>query len=228
MHLETPSYIDQLNKFIKKINTKRDQILVLEAGCGSGSRFDFGAKAYIVGVDISLEQLHQNTIVYKKVLGDIQTIRLQPSSFDVIVCWDVLEHLPSPEVALKNFSEILKNDGIVIIGVPNVMSLKGLITKFTSYKFHCWVYRHIYKFKNAPFPTYHNWNLSPRSLISFANHNDLTVQWFHLDDRWVKAIKDKSLLVYAIYLGAGLIAKALTFGKISITRTECIVVYRKG
>lgn len=228
MNLETHSYIDRLNSYIKDLSTNKDKILVLEAGCGSGSRFHFGAKAYIIGVDISLEQLHQNKIVHKKVLGDIQTIRLQPSSFDVVVCWDVFEHLPSPEMALKNFSEILKNDGIVIIGVPNVMSLKGLITKFTSYRFHCWVYRHIYKYKHAPFPTYHNWNLSPQSLVSFAKNNNLAVQWFHLDDRWVKVIKDKSLVVYAIYLGVGLILKVLTFGKISITRTECIVVYRKG
>jgi 2-polyprenyl-3-methyl-5-hydroxy-6-metoxy-1,4-benzoquinol methylase len=94
---EMTSYIDQINDFIEQISSKRNKIFVLEAGCGSRSTFDFGIKAFVTGVDISLEQLRSNKRLDNKILGDIVTDIFQPLSFDVIVCRDVLEHLRRPD-----------------------------------------------------------------------------------------------------------------------------------
>jgi len=221
------SYIDKINELIKEITKNEGNIFILEAGCGSSSRFDFGENAYISGVDISQNQLNKNKVIQNRIHGDIQKIELQYSSFDIIICWEVLEHVKRPELALKNFVRWLKNDGLIIIGVPNVMSLKGLVTKLTPYKFHYWCNKHIFKWKSVPFPAYLRMFISPRSLKNFAEENNLFVQWTHFDNEWIKTLKKSSLLIYSIYFAIGFILKILSCGFISIKKTGFIIVYRK-
>ncbi len=221
-------YIDRINEFIKEIVTKKNKITVLEAGCGPSSKtFDFGENAHVTGVDISLNELHKNKVVHSRILGDIQTAIFKPSSFNVIVCIEVLEHVNRPELALQNFVHILKDGGIAVIIVPNVMSVKGLITKFTPYRFHYWVYKKIYKYKKVPDPTYLRTSISPRALIKFAEDNNIIVQWMYFEVAWLEILKEKSSIIYKIYLVLGIILKILTLGMISISKTDFIIVYRK-
>ncbi len=69
---------------------------VLEAGCGSSSRVALPAGRWLVGVDIAPRQLDKNTVLDEKHLGDLQTFSLPGAGFDLILCWDVIEHLPHP------------------------------------------------------------------------------------------------------------------------------------
>src|SRR4051812_43178143 len=87
---------------------------VLEAGCGSYSHVAAGPEAYVVGIDISADQLEQNTHVHEKVLGDIQTHDLGDARFDMIVSWDVLEHLAAPNSALERFARALRPGGLIV------------------------------------------------------------------------------------------------------------------
>ena len=138
----------------------KNNIRALEAGCGAKSYIKFKQNAYIVGIDISEKQLQRNTTVDEKILGDIQFYDLKPCSFDAIISRYVLEHVPKPQLALKNFLKALKEEGIIVLVLPNVMSLKGLLTKFTPHWIHILVKRYIFKKKNAgkddatPFKTY--------------------------------------------------------------------------
>jgi 2-polyprenyl-3-methyl-5-hydroxy-6-metoxy-1,4-benzoquinol methylase len=43
--------------------------------------------------------------------------------WDVITLWDVFEHLPNPTDALKKLKSLLRDDGILIIRVPNAKGL---------------------------------------------------------------------------------------------------------
>ena len=98
---------------------------VLEAGCGSSRHIELGDRARIVGIDISEEQLARNDRLDRKILGDVQTHDFAPECFDLIVCWDVLEHLPEPERALRSFARASKAGGVILLALPNVFSLKG-------------------------------------------------------------------------------------------------------
>ncbi|NCB38065.1 MAG: class I SAM-dependent methyltransferase [Erysipelotrichia bacterium] len=49
---------------------------------------------------------------------DIVSISEPDSSFDVILCSEVLEHIPDPLPALKEFSRLLKPGGILILTAP--------------------------------------------------------------------------------------------------------------
>jgi 2-polyprenyl-3-methyl-5-hydroxy-6-metoxy-1,4-benzoquinol methylase len=44
---------------------------------------------------------------------------LKPNSFDAITMWHVLEHLYDPAKYLKQFYELLSDEGILVIAVPN-------------------------------------------------------------------------------------------------------------
>jgi ubiquinone/menaquinone biosynthesis C-methylase UbiE len=119
----------------------RDHIRLLEAGCGSASQIRFNAAVHVVGIDIAPEELEKNRAVQEKILGDIQDYPLPEAEFDVVVCWMVLEHLPRPRQALVNMFRAAKPGGIVILGFPNLASIKGLVTKFTPFWFHNVLYR---------------------------------------------------------------------------------------
>jgi 2-polyprenyl-3-methyl-5-hydroxy-6-metoxy-1,4-benzoquinol methylase len=44
---------------------------------------------------------------------------LQPHCFDVITMWHFLEHVPDLHLVLRKAKKWLKNDGILVIDVPN-------------------------------------------------------------------------------------------------------------
>ena len=52
------------------------------------------------------------------ILSDITKIPVKKSSFDAIMCIEVIEHLPEPAKAIKEFSRILKRGGSLIITAP--------------------------------------------------------------------------------------------------------------
>lgn len=52
------------------------------------------------------------------IVSDIADIPQPDASFDAILCSEVLEHLPSPELALAEFRRLLKPGGTLILTAP--------------------------------------------------------------------------------------------------------------
>lgn len=52
------------------------------------------------------------------IVCDIVSIPEPDSSFDAILCSEVLEHIPEPSAAIKEFSRLLKPGGILILTAP--------------------------------------------------------------------------------------------------------------
>jgi SAM-dependent methyltransferase len=160
-----------------------DGLNVYEAGGGSTSFLppDVLRRSHVTVVDIDEDQIRNNTYAQQTILGDIQTWRFPPDSFDLIICYNVLEHVPYVEAALAGFFQSLKRGGLILIGAPNPRSLSGVVTKYTPHWFHIWFYRHIVGRKNAgqpgepPFPTYFHKLVTPSLLEAFARKNGLQV-----------------------------------------------------
>lgn len=64
------------------------------------------------------------------IVCDVIDMPFEDNSFDVVLCTEVLEHLPYPELAIKEFSRILKKDGIMILTAPFAS-----LTHFAPYHF---------------------------------------------------------------------------------------------
>lgn len=52
------------------------------------------------------------------IVSDITSIPLQDGSMDAILCTEVFEHIKNPVLALKEFSRILRKNGILLLTAP--------------------------------------------------------------------------------------------------------------
>jgi SAM-dependent methyltransferase len=98
-----------------------------------------------------------------------------------VTCYNVIEHLPDVEAALRRFCESLRSGGVILIGAPNPVSLSGVVTRFSPHWFHVWYYRNIMGIKNAgepgqpPFPVFYHPLVSLDRLKAFAREQGLDV-----------------------------------------------------
>lgn len=103
---------------------------------------DKGVKRY-VGVDL-IDNPKHNALM-KQRLDEYHVIDLnknifpfKPKEFDVIICGDVLEHLVDPWNVLKRLKEYLKDDGIMIVSLPNSLNhykvLRRILSGTTQYE----------------------------------------------------------------------------------------------
>lgn len=116
-------YEHEIKAIIKKFVKQRENIQVLDIGCGYYARMLQTISPYInVGVGIDLE-ISDSILSNKKIKSikkpyneALQTFN--DESFDVILIISVLEHLEDPLYCLREAHRILKKDGILLINVP--------------------------------------------------------------------------------------------------------------
>jgi SAM-dependent methyltransferase len=156
---------------------------IYEAGGGSTSflPLDVLRRAHVTVVDIDADQIRNNDYAQEAILGDVQAWRFPPGSFDLVICYNVIEHLSDVEAALSGFCQSLKQNGLILIGAPNPQSLSGVVTKYSPHWFHVWFYRYVRGIKNAgqpghaPFPTLFHPLVTPSNLDAFAKTHGLQV-----------------------------------------------------
>jgi SAM-dependent methyltransferase len=159
------------------------KLSIYEAGGGSTSFLPLNVlrRAHVTVVDIDEDQIRNNDYAQEAILGDVQVRRFAPGSFDLVICYNVIEHLPDVEAALSRFCESLKQGGLMFIGAPNPNSLSGVVTKYSPHWFHVWFYRHVRGEKQAgqpgepPFPTFFHPLVTLSNLEAFANAHGLEV-----------------------------------------------------
>lgn len=104
----------------------------LDVGCGRGSvtgpLASLGCR--MVGIDIVplvIERARHNRANLPRealpssqfLLADARTLPFRPSSFDFVICSEILEHLHHPGRALHEASKALREGGWLIVTVPN-------------------------------------------------------------------------------------------------------------
>lgn len=160
-----------------------NDLAIYEAGGGSTSFLPLSvlSRAHVTVVDIDENQIRNNDYAQEKILGDVQSYRFKPDSFDLVICYNVIEHLPDLESALLGFCESLKRGGLVLIGAPNPKSLSGVVTRYTPHWFHVWYYRYARGDKKAgqsgeaPFPTFFHPLVALANLEAFAKAHGFQV-----------------------------------------------------
>ena len=110
---------------------------VLDVGCGCGGiSMAFAERgARVMGIDydsscISTAKLkaknHKPEI--KFILNNAEDIKLPDSSFDIIVCNAVFEHVFNPEKVASEIGRLLKYEGFFFLDTPNRYSILQLIS----------------------------------------------------------------------------------------------------
>jgi SAM-dependent methyltransferase len=220
--------ITNLQNFLDRYLAEKSQPRILEAGCGSASHLCFKENCCLTGIDISEKQLQRNAQLHEKILGDVQYYRFQPETFDIIICWDVLEHLVKPELALDLFARAVKPEGIIILASPNPESFKGLLTRYSPHWFHVLFYRVAYhraeagQDDSAPFKAYLQTPMAPRSLRKFAHHKKLKIVYFHA---YNLDLMERNPAVHFVYQTVNNLARLLSLGKLQ--ESEYIMVLQK-
>ena len=110
---------------------------VIDIGCGLGyllSALPDSWEKY--GFDISqfARSFVKTNFPDVQLVDDLQLDKLPPSSYhcnvyDVVICYHVIEHIEYPDIFFKHLSQLLKPDGVLIIGTPNIGSIAAKIFK---------------------------------------------------------------------------------------------------
>ena len=117
----------------------------LDAGCGAayGSALlaDAGATS-VLGIDIAAGVLDaaraEMPANVTLATGDLRDLRDVPSqSADLIVCFDVLEHVSEPSAVLTELRRVLAAGGVLVVSSPDRDALRGLLLEhFDAVEFY--------------------------------------------------------------------------------------------
>jgi len=73
-----------------------------------------------IGLDLSFELLKTNKSMYlDKVQADAESIPLADNIADVIIATAIIEHVPNPELFVRECKRVLKPTGIIVISTPD-------------------------------------------------------------------------------------------------------------
>jgi O-antigen biosynthesis protein len=103
---------------------------VLDVGCSVGnlSKEMMQNNCKVVGIEFDPNAAQEaKSYCQEIIIGDVESIKLDQkyeNYFEVIVFADILEHLKEPSSVLKKFKKYLKDDGYIIISVPNIANWK--------------------------------------------------------------------------------------------------------
>lgn len=122
----SPLTAQRLADWANKLAASRKTGRLLEVGCGAGHFLRAAAAAGFdpSGTEVSasaLARLRQDG--FHVLEGDLPSLRLPESSFDAVVLFEVLEHLPDPLVYLAEARRLLRAGGVLLLTTPNFDSL---------------------------------------------------------------------------------------------------------
>lgn len=159
--------VEAVTTFLKKdINNSK----ILELGCGKGLESMELEKR---GADVTVVDYSETAVnSFKKrcvdsgveidvIQQDITSLNIPDRRFDLIFSSGVLEHFHNPDEIVKKQFELLENNGILIVDVPNKYTLYTVIKKILM-KLNLW---------NAGWET----EYSPKDLENLLKRNNFSI-----------------------------------------------------
>ncbi len=126
----------------------KQQGAILDVGCSSGSFLasmnDGNWKLYGIEMNGLTAEKARSSSGAEVFVGDVMEAPFQPNSFDVVTCFDVLEHMYHPREFLERVLQWLRPGGILFAKVPNIDSWEARV--FGRYWYGLELPRHLFHF----------------------------------------------------------------------------------
>ena len=139
--------LQELRRLVPKHPAK-----LLDVGCGHGFFLQLAKTSgfAVKGVDISRDCVSYAQQIYglDVFCGQIQEADIPSASFDVVTCYEVLEHVLSPKGLLTEIRRVLCLGGLLCIAVPNVESYAA------RHNPNWWHEYHLFHFSRQTLPRY--------------------------------------------------------------------------
>jgi len=129
-YLVTPQVVPQLEPVLGSLKGMR----LLDYGCGRGSISGVALEVGLVPMGIEPDPVARNFTATRfgvPVYANLEELRLRDSGaqFDVIILWNVIEHLRQPWSDLRELRVLLRPGGQLLIGTMNVKCLRARIDR---------------------------------------------------------------------------------------------------
>lgn len=116
-----------LNRLLKYAQTGR----LLDVGCAFGYFMEHASQYFdVYGIDIShyaIEKARERRLKKVRVHNVEEEFPFPKRYFDVVTCFEVIEHLYHPDRLLKNIYRVLKTGGFLYISTPNNNLLRRIL-----------------------------------------------------------------------------------------------------
>jgi len=140
---ENEKYFNQVFDYISRFLSAPENSIFLDAGCGSCSHSMRLAKRgfFVQAIDFSEEALKmaRKNVAFQRLENkiniqreDICALSFKNNTFNYILCWGVLMHIPDLEKAVAELACVLKPGGILIISENNMHSLESKISRIIA------------------------------------------------------------------------------------------------
>jgi 2-polyprenyl-3-methyl-5-hydroxy-6-metoxy-1,4-benzoquinol methylase len=100
---------------------------LLDVGCGEGLFLELARRD---GWDVTGTEISPFAVKYGKerldlniLQGELIDIEFTDKSFNAVTIWHVLEHTRNPIIVLKEIRRIIKDDGVLIMAIPNLNNI---------------------------------------------------------------------------------------------------------
>ena len=107
---------------------------IVDVGCGNGNFLSYLGKAgnfNLIGIEpegSSADRAEKHEEI-QLIRGFLEENTFEPKSIDAISLIHVFEHLPNPQQSLDIFQKTLKEDGTILIEIPNIDSWQANLFK---------------------------------------------------------------------------------------------------
>ena len=199
-----------------KLHCQPNRLLDIGAGTGAFASFAKSKGANVFGVEPSPKAREIAEQALEKKLSE-SIHQVSEDDLDCITMWHVLEHVPTLNKDLEKTQSLLKDDGLLVIAVPNIESYDA------KYYGTAWaaldVPRHLYHF-------------SKKSLVETVSKHGfqlLQLKNMPLDSFYVSLLSEKYTSKTESKFNAMKVAlKSNLKGRKSKNQSSIIYVFKKG
>lgn len=147
----------RLKNILKVIGSVKDK-KILDVGCAKGRFVNILTKlgADAVGIEPAVKLLEDGKKLYPEcelIEGSATSIPFKDNKFDIVICVEVIEHVPGAKKAISEMKRVLKKGGVVIVidknlaGISEEYPLPAAFWKRFCERRNKWMYPNDFPFK---------------------------------------------------------------------------------